>query len=162
MSAFLLLAPQTPLLFMGEEFEADTPFQFFTDFGDPQLQQAVSEGRRNEFKHIAEFAGIDVPDPQDPATFERSRLKWEWSADQAEMHDWYRKLLTLRSAYVVNEERTCEARVVGEVLEMKLPEGNAKLRVLAARSGHVHQSEWWQTVLQSNEDGYEVRVEVKQ
>jgi maltooligosyltrehalose trehalohydrolase len=161
MAAFLLLAPQTPLIFMGQEFDAETPFQFFTDFGDPALRKAVTEGRRKEFKQFREFASLDVPDPQDPATFERSRLKWEWSPAQREMHDWYRKLLTLRAGYVSNSERTCEARVVGEMLEMKLPRGDGKLRVTGGRSGFIHESQWWHTVLQSNEDGYEVRVEVK-
>ena len=71
--AMLLLAPETPLLFMGEEYGEAAPFQFFSDFGDPALCQAVSEGRRREF---SEFEWNDVPDPHDPATFERSRLCW--------------------------------------------------------------------------------------
>jgi 1,4-alpha-glucan branching enzyme len=76
--AFLLLAPHSPLLFMGQEFDAETPFQFFTDFGDPALRKAVTEGRSKE------------------------------------------------------------------------------------RSGFVHESQWWHTVLHSKEDGYEVRVEIRE
>jgi maltooligosyltrehalose trehalohydrolase len=72
-AALLLLAPQTPLLFMGQEFDESHPFQFFTDYGDPALQKAVSEGRRREFK---DFEFKDVPDPQDQATFDRSKLDW--------------------------------------------------------------------------------------
>ncbi|HMF92274.1 MAG TPA: malto-oligosyltrehalose trehalohydrolase, partial [Candidatus Angelobacter sp.] len=70
-AALLLLAPQTPLLFMGEEFDETHPFLFFTDYGDPALKKAVREGRRYEFKA---FGARDAaaPDPQDPATFERS------------------------------------------------------------------------------------------
>jgi maltooligosyltrehalose trehalohydrolase len=72
-AALLLLAPETPLLFMGEEYGEEAPFQFFSDFGDPALRQAVSEGRRREF---SEFEWNQVPDPHDPATFERSKLQW--------------------------------------------------------------------------------------
>jgi maltooligosyltrehalose trehalohydrolase len=72
-SALLLFAPQLPLLFMGQEWAADTPFQYFTDH-QGELADQVSAGRRREFAEF-EFAG-DVPDPQDPATFERSRLDW--------------------------------------------------------------------------------------
>jgi maltooligosyltrehalose trehalohydrolase len=72
-AALLLLAPETPLLFMGEEYDEQAPFQFFADFGDPALRQAVTQGRRREF---SEFQWNDVPDPHDPATFERSRLRW--------------------------------------------------------------------------------------
>ncbi len=76
----LLLAPETPLLFMGQEWAATTPFLFFVDHaGD--LVRAVREGRRQEFRHFRAFADAAarerIPDPQDPATFERSRLIWE-------------------------------------------------------------------------------------
>ncbi|MDX1546111.1 MAG: malto-oligosyltrehalose trehalohydrolase [Rhodothermales bacterium] len=74
-SALLLLAPETPLLFMGQEWAASSPFQFFTDH-DGDLGPKVTEGRREEFKDFAGFHG-EVPDPQDPATFERSRLDWD-------------------------------------------------------------------------------------
>ncbi len=72
-AAFLLLAPHTPLLFMGQEYDEAAPFQFFADFEDPALKKAVSEGRRSEFK---DFDFNEVPDPEDPATFERSKLTW--------------------------------------------------------------------------------------
>ncbi len=74
-SALLLFAPETPLLFMGQEWAATTPFLFFTDHNE-ELGELVREGRREEF---ADFSGFDgtVPDPQDPATFERSQLNWD-------------------------------------------------------------------------------------
>src|SRR5262249_12430326 len=75
-AALLLLSPETPLLFMGQEFDEINPFLFFTDYGDPALQKAVSEGRRQELKEF-DFAGNGVPDPQDPATFARSKLNWQ-------------------------------------------------------------------------------------
>ncbi len=67
-----LLAPGIPMLFMGDEDDADSPFQFFTDHIDPLIADATRAGRRREFAHFAAFAG-DLPDPQDPHTFTRSR-----------------------------------------------------------------------------------------
>ncbi|MGE3191709.1 MAG: malto-oligosyltrehalose trehalohydrolase [Vicinamibacterales bacterium] len=80
LSLFFLLVPETPLLFMGQEWAAGTPFQYFTDHGEP-LGSQVREGRRNEFRHFRAFADPArrdaIPDPQSPATFERSRLDWK-------------------------------------------------------------------------------------
>ena len=80
--AGLLLAPQIPMLFMGEEWGASTPFQFFVDFADdPELSRAVREGRRNEFRKFPAFAdaaaAARIPDPTDEATYARSRLAWD-------------------------------------------------------------------------------------
>jgi maltooligosyltrehalose trehalohydrolase len=69
-----LLSPYTPMLWMGEEYGEDAPFQFFTDHIDEEIATATREGRRREFASFAHFAGEEVPDPQDPATFERSKL----------------------------------------------------------------------------------------
>jgi maltooligosyltrehalose trehalohydrolase len=69
-----LLAPFTPMLFMGEEHGEHAPFQFFSDHIDKRIADATREGRRKEFAAFAEFAQREVPDPQDPATFERSKL----------------------------------------------------------------------------------------
>src|SRR5205814_2196266 len=63
-----------PLLFMGEEYDEERPFQFFTDHGDPAVAEATRQGRKEEFASFASFAGDAVPDPQDPASFERSKL----------------------------------------------------------------------------------------
>jgi maltooligosyltrehalose trehalohydrolase len=102
----LLLAPQPPLLFMGEEFAATTPFLFFCDFhGD--LAAAITNGRRNEFAHFAKFNSLDVresiPDPNDESTFEKSKLDWE--SLQNKLHQgWlhlYRELLALRQSKIV-------------------------------------------------------------
>ncbi|WP_406441915.1 malto-oligosyltrehalose trehalohydrolase [Streptomyces sp. NBC_00631] len=92
-----LTAPFTPMLFMGEEWAAATPWQFFTDHTDPDLAEAVRRGRRREFAAHG-WAEEDVPDPQDPATRERSCL--DWSEPEREPHArvlaWYRRLLALR------------------------------------------------------------------
>jgi len=78
-SALLLLVPETPLLFMGQEWAASTPFLFFTDF-EPELGRLVAEGRRREFRAFAAFrdpgARGRLPDPQALETFARSRLDW--------------------------------------------------------------------------------------
>ncbi|KWX04334.1 malto-oligosyltrehalose trehalohydrolase [Carbonactinospora thermoautotrophica] len=97
-AALLLTAPFTPMLFMGEEWAASTPWQYFTDHPEPELAQAVREGRR------AESAGWDptaVPDPQDERTFQRSKLDWrEKDRDEhAAVLRWYRRLIALRRRY---------------------------------------------------------------
>ncbi|CAL9607151.1 malto-oligosyltrehalose trehalohydrolase [Streptomyces sp. NPDC057838] len=96
-AALVLTAPFTPMLFMGEEWAAGTPWQFFTDHTDPELADAVRRGRRREFAAHG-WKEEDVPDPQDPATRDRSCL--DWSEPEREPHarvlDWYRRLLTLR------------------------------------------------------------------
>src|SRR5262249_49907677 len=72
--ATLAAAPAVPLLFMGEEWGASTPFPYFTSHGDPELAQAVVAGRQREFAGFG-WRGA-VPDPQDPETFLRSKLDW--------------------------------------------------------------------------------------
>jgi maltooligosyltrehalose trehalohydrolase len=102
----LLLAPQIPLLFMGEEFGASTPFLFFCDFqGD--LAAAVTKGRRSEFSRFAKFNSPDtlesIPDPNSERTFQQSKLDWK-SLNSKEHADWlrlYRDLLTIRHAQIV-------------------------------------------------------------
>jgi maltooligosyltrehalose trehalohydrolase len=69
-----LLSPFIPLLFMGEEYGENAPFQFFTDHIDQPIADATREGRRAEFAAFASFAAEEIPDPQDRATFERSKL----------------------------------------------------------------------------------------
>ncbi|HET9076653.1 MAG TPA: malto-oligosyltrehalose trehalohydrolase [Acidimicrobiales bacterium] len=96
-AGLLLTSPFVPMLFQGEEWGAATPWQYFTDFADPELGRAVTEGRRSEFSYFGWNPG-DVPDPQDRATFERSRLDWSELEDPAhlEILRWYRLLVGLR------------------------------------------------------------------
>jgi maltooligosyltrehalose trehalohydrolase len=79
---------------MGEEYGEQRPFQFFTDHTDPAIAEATREGRRREFESFTAFAGLDVPDPQDPQTFVCSKLRPE--AGDAELLAFYRRLLALR------------------------------------------------------------------
>ena len=73
-SALLLFTPEMPLLFMGQEWAATTPFLFFTDHNE-ELGEQVRAGRAEEFDHFADFDGT-IPDPQAQDTFERSKLRW--------------------------------------------------------------------------------------
>jgi maltooligosyltrehalose trehalohydrolase len=96
-AGLVLTAPFTPMLFMGEEWGADTPFQFFTDHTDPFFADAVSQGRRSEFAEHG-WSFDEVPDPQDPWTYRRSKLDWSQPAAKpyAQTLDWYRQLIALR------------------------------------------------------------------
>ncbi|GLI01247.1 malto-oligosyltrehalose trehalohydrolase [Phytohabitans aurantiacus] len=98
-AVLLLASPFTPMLFMGEEWGATTPWQFFTSHPEPELATAVAEGRRREFAEHGWPAG-DVPDPQDPLTLARSRLDWAELGKPAhrDMLDLYRRLIALRRA----------------------------------------------------------------
>ncbi|MEU7103314.1 malto-oligosyltrehalose trehalohydrolase [Streptomyces longwoodensis] len=99
-AALVLTAPFTPMLFMGEEWGASTPWQFFTDHTDPELAEAVRRGRRREFAAHG-WAEEDVPDPQDPATRDRSCLDWSEPerAPHARLLAWYRSLIALRHSH---------------------------------------------------------------
>ncbi len=101
-----LLAPQVPLIFMGEEFGAATPFLYFCDF-EGGLGRAVTEGRRREFARFARFADTaaanEIPDPNNVQTFEASRLDWASADDSAHVcwREFYRALLALRAREIV-------------------------------------------------------------
>jgi maltooligosyltrehalose trehalohydrolase len=99
-AAILMSTPGLPLLFQGEEYGEEAPFDYFTSHGDPALVQAVRAGRHAEYLHLLEEgAGIEAwTDPQDEATLERSKLRWSAleTAAGAEMHAFYRALLALR------------------------------------------------------------------
>ncbi len=96
-AALVLLGPSVPMLFQGEEWGASTPFLYFTDHEDPDLGQAVTEGRRREFAAFG-WDPAAVPDPQDPQTFERSKLNWDEVAEprHAGLLDWHTRLIALR------------------------------------------------------------------
>ena len=80
-----LLSPFVPMLFMGEEYGENAPFQFFSDHIDKKIADATRSGRRREFAAFAEFEE-DIPDPQDPATFERSKLTRERDPRLAQLY----------------------------------------------------------------------------
>lgn len=96
-AALVLLGPFTPMLFMGEEWAASTPWQFFASFPDPELADAVRAGRRREFGRHG-WGESDVPDPMDGATLERSTLRWDETEapGHREVLEAYRALVALR------------------------------------------------------------------
>ncbi|WP_116114995.1 malto-oligosyltrehalose trehalohydrolase [Austwickia chelonae] len=98
-AALLLTSPYTPMLFMGEEWGASTPWQYFTDHIDLRLADAVREGRRREFAAHG-WSGDEVPDPQSPSTRDGSVLDWSEieEGDHRVLLRWYRALLALRRA----------------------------------------------------------------
>lgn len=104
-AALALLSPFTPMLFMGEEWGAATPWQYFTDHQDPALAQAVREGRRREFGTADD---VTVPDPQAPATVTDSTLDWSEPErpGHAALLAWYRTLLRLRREHATGPAET--------------------------------------------------------
>jgi maltooligosyltrehalose trehalohydrolase len=112
-AACVLFAPQVPLLFMGEEYGERRPFRFFTDHDDPFIADATREGRRREFARFADFAGEEVPDPQDPATFQGSKL--DPSEGDSELRGFYAELLRLRREL----PREVATEVEGPVLRLR-------------------------------------------
>lgn len=96
-AALTLLGPFTPMIFMGEEWGASTPWQFFTSHPEPELGEATAVGRIAEFEKMG-WDPDSVPDPQDPETFHRSKLDWTEldEPEHARLLDVYRSLIALR------------------------------------------------------------------
>jgi maltooligosyltrehalose trehalohydrolase len=109
-SSLLLLLPETPLLFMGQEWAATTPFFYFTDH-HAELGRLVTQGRKNEFRRFASFADSTVqgslPDPQTEETFRACRLRWEEPEREphASMLRFYRSLLAFRKTLTACNEK---------------------------------------------------------
>ncbi len=93
----MLGSPYTAMLFMGEEWGASTPFQFFSSHPEPELAQATAEGRKAEFAEHG-WDADEIPDPQDPQTFPRSKLDWDevGSGEHGRLLQLYRELIALR------------------------------------------------------------------
>jgi maltooligosyltrehalose trehalohydrolase len=109
-SAVLLLSPYTPLLWMGQEWHASSPFLYFTDHPE-ELGRLVTEGRRQEFSRFSAFSDPHVregiPDPQSADTFQQSKLRWEERTKQPHVGilALYRELLALRRSHPALAER---------------------------------------------------------
>ena len=152
-----LLAPAPPLLFMGEEFAAATPFLYFCDFAG-ELAQAVRAGREAEFARFEPFADPEsrdhLPNPGDPKTFARSRLDWDsrTRGEHAARLAFYRKLLRLRHEALVPRLQgltgnAAEFRVLGETgfhVSWRLADGS-RLRMLANLGDQSVALAEWQT-----------------
>jgi maltooligosyltrehalose trehalohydrolase len=132
-AACALFGPETPLLFMGEEYGERRPFQFFTDHIDPEIAEATREGRRQEFERFSAFRNEELPDPQDPATFARSRL--DRSQADEELRALHRELLALRrelprevEVAVDEQARTLTLRRAGVELHADFAKSTVELR----------------------------------
>ena len=92
-----LMVPFIPMLWMGEEFAASTPFMYFADHEEEEMRRLVSEGRKRDFAAFG-WEEDDVPDPEAPETFECSKLKWDEveRGKHGEMLSWVRQLIALR------------------------------------------------------------------
>ena len=138
-AGLVLTAPFTPMLFMGEEWAAGTPWQYFTDHTDPELARAVAAGRRAEFAAFG-WGPADVPDPQDEATFYRSKLDWA-ELDQPAHRDmlaWYTELIALRRAWPeLTDPMLDQVRADYDESKRWLVLHRGRLRVVANLSEHA-------------------------
>jgi maltooligosyltrehalose trehalohydrolase len=152
----VILSPNLPLLFMGEEYAEKAPFQYFVSHSDHALVEAVRKGRKREF---ASFGWQDVPDPQDESTFLRSKINLERSheGNHREMFDFYKTVIKLRKEFaplhevrredmdVVEFERALLVSLPGmfyaanfdnDPVEIKIPEGRWQM-LLDSTSGSM-------------------------
>jgi maltooligosyltrehalose trehalohydrolase len=116
-ASLLLLAPYLPLLFMGEEYGEEHPFQYFCSFSDPKLIEAVRNGRRREFEAF-HADSVDVPDPQAETTFAASRLTWSWESNQHKsgLRRLYQDLLRARREWpALRDYSQRSARILSDV-----------------------------------------------
>ncbi len=109
-AVLVLCGPFTPMLFMGEEWGATTPWQYFTDHQDPELAEAVRAGRHREFAAHGWAAG-DIPDPQDPATRDRSCLVWPADPEAEWLLAWHRRLIAVRRDHLPPTLRLADVEV---------------------------------------------------
>jgi maltooligosyltrehalose trehalohydrolase len=149
-SALVLLGSGLPLLFMGEEYGETRPFLYFTSHSDPGLAAAVSEGRKKEF--IAKGAG-EVPDPQDPETFRRSKLTHRRDGRHGALRDHYRRLLELRKRHgAAIAAGFPEVRVEGTAFTVTRPGLRVRANLGPAPAGGL---EPWALEIQEEERGLE-------
>ncbi len=148
-SALLLLAPEIPLLFMGQEWAAPEPFLFFTNHHD-ELGRLVTEGRRKEFEHFAAFSDESrresIPDPQAEETFLQSKLDWSVrkTPDHAACQRWYQQLLHIRGR-LLDKARFRGSHAMNEnVILVEWESAGGKLSAVVALEGpaSVHSFAW--------------------
>ena len=165
-AALLLMAPQTPLLFMGQEWAASSPFLYFTDH-NPELGALVTEGRRREFRHFTAFTDPNIrtriPDPQATATFWTSKLNWEEREQEPHsgMLRLYRDLLKLRKTEpALRPGGTHDARAIADgvllIRRTARPSGDGVLVLVALAPGVVAavNEPGWSVVLTTEDEPY--------
>lgn len=156
-AAVVLLAPFLPMIFQGEEYAADTPFQYFAHHEDPAMAKSVSEGRKKDFA-VFGWNPEEVPDPEKRETFERSKLNWNEITEgrHAEMLDWTRKLIHLRrSSPSLNDGDLSHIKVRFDEEKRWLSMKRGAVRLICNLGTEVHRSpnpEGLALVLRSAED----------
>ena len=167
-AALLLLSPYTPLLWMGQEWAASAPFQYFTDHPE-ELGRLVTEGRRQEFGRFSAFADPEVreriPDPQARETFERSKLDWDERGrmPHSGMLALYRALLHLRRTHPALRRRDRDAFSVaaigdGAIALRRAGEGGCALLLVASFSGDFSISIDDDAATRAPDGGWEVHL----
>lgn len=151
-SALLLVSPETPLLFMGQEWAAPEPFLYFTDHND-ELGRLVTEGRRKEFEHFSAFkdeaSRERIPDPQATATLHRSKLNWAMrqNPEHAACLRWYRKLLEIRKNISSNASFHSSSALNEKLIVLRWRSANSELAIVVALEGHAtFQDSAWQAM----------------
>ncbi len=174
-SVLLLMSPETPLLFMGQEWAASSPFLYFTDH-EPDLGKKVTEGRRREFARFASFsepaARRLIPDPQAPTTFIESHLRWEELKKDPHQGvlNLYRDLLNLRASQAAMQNKTRNGFEIvplgADALLLKRQSGTSSLLALIQLRGKdqhdlqqhtlatLSSEQAWQPVLTSEDFAY--------
>jgi maltooligosyltrehalose trehalohydrolase len=147
-----LLSPYTPMLFMGEEYGERAPFQFFTDHIDEEIAIATREGRRREFASFAHFAGEEVPDPQDPATFERSKLTREGDPALRELY-----VALLRARRALPRGPVDDVRADAEAQWVRVRRGDYTLVMNFSDAEQVVPSDAARTIVLATHDGASLR-----
>lgn len=167
-SALLLFAPETPLIFMGQEFSASTPFLYFTDHHD-ELGRLVTEGRRREFAGFEAFSHERlrelIPDPQQEETFLRSRLDPDDRERHGGVYRWYRDLIAFRRAdpvMAVQDRKQTSAESFGFSTFVVRRWIDGQARLLIANLGHattlplaVLGGSDWRILFDSNDPRYD-------
>jgi maltooligosyltrehalose trehalohydrolase len=144
-ATLLLVAPFTPMLFQGEEWASSSPFLYFTDHHDPVVADAVREGRRREFPAFG-WDPDAIPDPQDPSSFERSRLNWNELDEplHRRLLEWHRSLIGLRrrlstrtSVYVEVDDDLRRILFERDAISVRVNLGSSGWEIPLPRGGQV-------------------------
>lgn len=158
----MLVSPYIPMLFMGEEFAEDRPFQYFVSHGDQDLVKAVREGRKREFEYFYDKGDGEFLDPQDEETFKASWINWDFQEDRNKItiFNFYKKLISLKQSGAFKAFRSKEKQIEfsekekyikimakegqnlfavfnfkGEMLETEIPGGNFDWKLVISSAG---------------------------
>ncbi|ADV84240.1 malto-oligosyltrehalose trehalohydrolase [Terriglobus saanensis] len=160
-AAIVLTAPFVPMLFQGEEWAASTPFQYFADHQDPELRKNVAEGRKREFAAFG-WKPEDVPNPEEPAAFEVSKLKWDEvkQAPHSTMLAWYRDLIRLRrSTHDLNrgEYGSVSVKIRPEARTIEIARHRVMTLVNLGETTQTFKLDSPATILLANRDGLDLQ-----